>query len=97
MVSQLKAGQTREQVRFILGSPLVTDVFHANRWDYVYRFQSGRGGAVDRKLTIHFVDNRLDRIVGDVTSGADTGARSSTRVIEIDKPAMVEKTITGAE
>ena len=36
MVSQLKPGMTREQVRFILGTPLVTDIFHADRWDYVF-------------------------------------------------------------
>src|SRR5687767_14106840 len=36
MVSQLKPGMTREQVRFILGTPMVTDVFHPERWDYVY-------------------------------------------------------------
>ena len=36
MVAQLKPGMTKEQVRFVLGTPLVTDIFHADRWDYVY-------------------------------------------------------------
>src|SRR3990170_1219150 len=36
MVAQLKRGMTKEQVRFVLGTPLVTDIFHADRWDYVY-------------------------------------------------------------
>ena len=47
-VSQLKPGMTKDQVRFVLGTPLVADIFHENRWDYVYRrqrreFQRGRG------------------------------------------------------
>jgi outer membrane protein assembly factor BamE len=41
MVAQLKPGLSREQVRFILGSPLVADMFHGDRWDYVYRYQQG--------------------------------------------------------
>ena len=35
-IAQLRAGLTREQVRFVLGTPLITDVFHEDRWDYVY-------------------------------------------------------------
>jgi len=42
MVAQLKPGLTRDQVRFILGSPLVADMFHVDRWDYVYRFRPAR-------------------------------------------------------
>lgn len=42
MVSQLRPGLTKDQVRFVLGSPVLMDMFHANRWDYVYRFQKGR-------------------------------------------------------
>ncbi len=52
MVSQLKPGLTKDQVRFILGTPVLADVFHANRWDYVYRLQKGNTGAVEtRKFT----------------------------------------------
>ena len=41
MVGQLRQGQTREQVRFILGTPLLADIFHQQRWDYVYSFRNG--------------------------------------------------------
>jgi outer membrane protein assembly factor BamE (lipoprotein component of BamABCDE complex) len=41
-VSQLKPGQTRDQVRFLLGTPMVADIFHQQRWDYVYQYKSGR-------------------------------------------------------
>ncbi len=51
MVVQLKPGQTREQVRFILGSPLIVDTFHGgDRWDYLYRFQPGSGAVQTRRL-----------------------------------------------
>ena len=92
MVAQLKPGQTREQVRFILGTPLVTDIFHADRWDYIYRFQSGRGDqeAQQRRLVVYFEDGKLVRLDGDVVASqgeaADTtsvATKPATRVIDI--------------
>lgn len=70
MVAKLKPGMTEDQVRFVLGTPLITDIFHAGRWDYVYRFQPGRGEAVERKLTVFFADGKLARVAGDVTAMA---------------------------
>src|SRR5574343_143755 len=68
MVAQLKPGQTREQVRFLLGSPMVTDIFHQQRWDYVYRYQSGQTGEVESSRFAVFFDaeGRLARVDGDV-------------------------------
>ncbi len=66
MVGKLKAGQTRSQVRFVLGSPLVTDMFHSDRWDYIYLLQ--RQGKPDerRRLTVIFDDDKLLRLEGDI-------------------------------
>ena len=70
MVSQLKPGMTREQVRFVMGTPLVADIFHADRWDYVYyRDVQGRGREA-RKIALLFENGRLARVVGDVTPAA---------------------------
>jgi outer membrane protein assembly factor BamE len=69
MVSQLKSGMTRDQVRFVLGTPLVTDVFHSDRWDYIYRFQPGKGSLQERRLTVIFQDGKLARLEGDVRAG----------------------------
>jgi outer membrane protein assembly factor BamE len=66
MVSQLKPGMSRDQVRFILGTPLVLDIFHADRWDYVYRFQPGRGEVQERRFAVIFADGKLLRLEGDV-------------------------------
>ncbi|MEO0317994.1 MAG: small protein (tmRNA-binding) protein, partial [Pseudomonadota bacterium] len=43
MVAQLREGMTPEQVRFVLGTPLINDAFHANRWDYPFRIKDGKG------------------------------------------------------
>ena len=66
MVAQLKPGMTREQVRFVLGTPLVADVFHSDRWDYIYRFQPGKGEPQERRLAVVFEDGQLARLEGDV-------------------------------
>ena len=66
MVAQLKPGMTREQVRFVLGTPLVADVFHSDRWDYIYRFQPGKGEPQERRLAVVFEDGRLARLEGNV-------------------------------
>ena len=65
MVSQLRPGMTREQVRFVLGTPLLTDIFHADRWDYVFYRDAG-GAREERKLTVVFADGKLTRVEGDV-------------------------------
>jgi outer membrane protein assembly factor BamE len=66
MVAQLKPGMTKEQVRFVLGTPLVTDIFHADRWDYVfYRDQQG-GKREQRNLSVIFEKERLARVIGDL-------------------------------
>lgn len=66
MVSKLKPGMTKSQVRFILGSPLLTDAFHASRWDYVYRLEKEGKVTEERKLAVYFEDDKLKRIEGDV-------------------------------
>ena len=64
MVSQLKVGMTPEQVRFLLGTPLLTDVFHANRWDYPFRLQKGNGEVTVSHVTVVFEEKRVARIEG---------------------------------
>ena len=71
MVAQLREGMQRneaitpEQVRFVLGTPLLTDIFHANRWDYVFRLKKGSGEIFSSRVTVHFQDNRLVNIESD--------------------------------
>ena len=68
MVSQLKIGMTKEQVRYVLGTPLVADIFHADRWDYVYYKDPRRGAREARKIAVFFEDGKLARVQGDVVA-----------------------------
>lgn len=88
MVSQLKRGMTPEQVRFVLGTPLVVDMFRENRWDYVYLFQPGRGEPERRVISVFFDAGLLDRLEGDVVAGDGVAAapEGRSRVIEIPAP-----------
>ena len=91
MVAQLKPGQTRDQVRFILGTPLVADQFHGDRWDYIYWHKPGRGELEQRRLVVHFDGNRLSRLDGDVTAATGAAAAGSPiRTVEIPGPRTAE-------
>jgi len=89
MASQLRPGLSRDQTRFILGTPMLIDMFHADRWDYVYRLQKGRSGDVEmRKLSVFFdTEGKLLRLEGDIeaaqTSNALTIPESRSRVIDL--------------
>ena len=64
----VKPGMSRAQVRDILGSPLLADPFHADRWDYVYWREATNGSREQRKLTVFFDNGTLARLDGDVVS-----------------------------
>ena len=66
MVAKLKAGMTRAQVRFALGSPLIVDPFRTDRWDYVYTYQKQGKEVQRRRITVIFEEDRLLRVEGDV-------------------------------
>lgn len=87
MVAQLKPGMTRDQVRFVLGTPLLSDIFHGERWDYIYMMRPGKGQPQERKLTVFFEDGKLSRVAGDVVAaqpGEQEAARAAkTQVIDI--------------
>lgn len=90
MVARLKPGMTRDQVRFALGTPLVADLFHANRWDYVYRFEPGRGEVQLRRLVVFFEDDKLARVGGDVVAATEAAAAASAARV-VDVPAAAKQ------
>jgi|GEM_PF-535531 len=75
-VDQLEIGMTPDQVRFLLGTPLVQGSFDPNRWDYVYYFRSSRGEETQRSLNLYFENNKLARIVGQEAPAGTTGTPS---------------------
>ncbi|MCM8613928.1 outer membrane protein assembly factor BamE [Accumulibacter sp.] len=94
MVAQLRPGLSRDQVRFVLGTPLLMDMFHANRWDYFYSLQKGRSGEIEtRRLSVYFdTDGKLVRVSGDVAAAEPGVAEpvSETRNREIDLGSLPE-------
>ncbi|SDS64626.1 outer membrane protein assembly factor BamE [Pseudomonas fuscovaginae UPB0736] len=91
MIDQLRPGMTRRQVRFIMGNPLLTDTFHANRWDYLYSLQPGGGERQQERVSLIFSnDDKLMSLAGDFMPGvsrdeAILGKDSGTTV---DAPAQ---------
>ena len=62
-LDQVEVGMTRNQVRFLLGTPMIDDPFHAARWDYVYYLKIGRKDATFKRwVSIHFDDNIVSEI-----------------------------------
>lgn len=86
MVAKLQQGMTRAQVRFVLGTPLVNDAFHSDRWDYVYRYQKAGEVVEQRHITAIFQGDKLEKVEGDMapstglaTEAAGANARSAAR------------------
>jgi outer membrane protein assembly factor BamE len=57
-------GMTRDQVKFLLGTPLVADVFHENRWDYVFRLRRGNGEVLTSHVSVFFKGVKVESVDG---------------------------------
>lgn len=65
-IDQLEVGMTRGQVRFLLGTPMIDDPFHDNRWDYVYYLRIGREKATFKRwLSVYFDGELVSEILRD--------------------------------
>jgi outer membrane protein assembly factor BamE len=68
-IKQVRAGMTRTQVRYLLGTPIVPGGFEADRWDYDYYLKVRRLQTPQRAhATVYFKDDLVDRVVSDVES-----------------------------
>lgn len=88
MLEKVKPGMTKSQVRFVLGTPLISDPFHADRWDYVYRFNKAGELVEQRKLTAVFEGDKLKEIEGAALPPSDKIA--GTRPVELIMPDSTE-------
>lgn len=87
MIAQLKPGMTQDQVTFLLGTPLLNDIFHANRWDYAFRLQKGNGEITTSRVTVYFKDGLVTHYEGggDLPTEADYLARIANKAKEAKK------------
>ncbi len=99
MIDQLRPGMTRQQVRFIMGTPLIQDTFHPNRWDYLYSLQAAGGQRKQERVSLVFNgNNQLSGLSGDFMPGTSReqqimGTDSGTSV---DSAAPTQPTTTPA-
>jgi outer membrane protein assembly factor BamE len=76
-VEQVKAGMTRSQVRYLLGTPMVADSFNRERWDYIYYLKKGRTRHVDsRRVTVYFDGEKVAKL--DKPSAAEAAAQEKS-------------------
>lgn len=61
-IKGLRLGMSENEVRFLLGSPMLVDIFHQNRWDYIYYNKPGKGEPEQRRISLFFESGRLARI-----------------------------------
>lgn len=87
----LRAGLTRAQVRDVLGTPLMTSVFHADRWDYAFSIRRQGVEPQQFRLTLHFKGDVLERIEGDeLPSEAEFAQRLTRPTGSITKAPTLE-------
>src|SRR5579883_3343582 len=74
-VRQLKVGMTRSQVRYLLGTPMVEDVFNKDRWDYIYYFKRGYvRRPLESRVIVYFQNDKVQRLAQyNVPKGRPTG------------------------
>lgn len=77
MVDQLRPGMTKRQVIFVMGTPLIRDPFHQDRWDYIYSYQPGGGERGQEKITVFFANDQLQRFEGDFVPSSEESAEPS--------------------
>jgi outer membrane protein assembly factor BamE len=66
MVNRLEPGMSKSQAQFIMGTPMLIDVFHQDRWDFYYSLHRGNDELDQKQITLIFEDNRLVRTEGDM-------------------------------
>jgi len=63
-INKLEPGMTRQQVQFLLGTPMLVDTFHRNRWDYVFTIKRGGKDIEKKRVSLYFNDDQLVKIEG---------------------------------
>lgn len=87
MLLQLRPGMTKSQVRFIMGTPLIQDSFHGNRWDYAYQMREGGKVTEQRRVILDFENELLKIVRGDVIpSSAEVAKPIDDGVVRGIKP-----------
>ena len=87
MLQQLELGMDKRKVIFILGTPLVIDAFHQDRWDYYYSYEPANSRRVQQGASLYFEEERLARIDANINSKIDfhTVTEASENVLVVPR------------
>lgn len=88
-INQLHTGMTRRQVQFIMGTPLIEDPFHANRWDYYYEYMPGTRGKGPKRsdrLAVFFDGDKLVKLDGTILPDPNAPAEPPNRMVTVNVP-----------
>jgi outer membrane protein assembly factor BamE len=91
-VAALRAGMPKAQVKNILGTPLLTDIFHQDRWDYIFTLARDGKAQPPRKLTVFFKGESLDRWEGDAMPSENDFVKSLSSGRKLTKAPPLEAT-----
>jgi outer membrane protein assembly factor BamE len=69
MIGKLEVGMTESQVKFVMGTPLISDTFFPNRWDYFTTVTQGENVYTEQKIVLFFEENKLVKWEGEIDSG----------------------------
>jgi outer membrane protein assembly factor BamE len=93
MIDQIRPNMNKRQVLYIMGSPMTTDAFHQNRWDYIYSNQPGGEARMQKKITLFFNDDRVVGFQGDFKPSALPVIKESPETTVDLPPREIEKTL----
>lgn len=89
MVDKLRTGMNKRQAQFVLGAPMLIDPFHANRWDYFYRYKpgtDGKGEAEQERVSLFFDEDRLVEITGTMLPNPQPDMLPTSRQVTVLVP-----------
>ncbi len=89
MIDQLKPGMNKRQIRYLLGTPILIDVFHQERWDYIYTDQPGGQPRLQKRVSLFFKEEQLAGLQGDFKpeAVAQVGLRKKSTTVLVPKRA----------
>lgn len=95
MIDQLRPNMTKRQVLFIMGSPMLVDFFHQDRWDYIYAIRKGSEELEQKTVSIFFDNDQLKNIQGDFRPNAKSGIKNNSEIV-VDVPKRdLDQTLWG--
>lgn len=80
MMAQLKPGMTKTQVRFVMGTPLISDTFHKDQWDYFYQMENDGEIIEKRRVILMFEKDLLAKVKGDVIPASQNKNEESQEI-----------------